>query len=133
MQAKRLRPGRKGKGKDTKGADTGNKYRMREQKEVNADQDVEIQALSAEPSEIVSGTAQHGEKEAERRKGKGKVRKTLQLSRPYKIRRDMGKMNVNAEFLREKGLGLFHLGALGRLMRCVFSVYFILSRLPAIY
>jgi hypothetical protein len=25
--------------------------------------------------------------------------------------------------LRENGLGLFHLGALGRLMRCVSSVY----------
>jgi hypothetical protein len=41
-------------------------------------------------------------------------------TRPYKIQREFERLGIGADYLRENGLGLFHLGALGRLMRCVF-------------
>ena len=40
-------------------------------------------------------------------------------TRPYKIQREFERLGIRADYLRENGLGLFHLGALGRLMRCV--------------
>ena len=44
-------------------------------------------------------------------------------TRPYKIQLELERLGIVADYLRENGLGLFHLGALGRLMRCVSSVY----------
>ena len=44
-------------------------------------------------------------------------------TRPYKIQRELERLGIGPDYLRENGLGLFHLGALGRLMRCVLSVY----------
>jgi hypothetical protein len=41
-------------------------------------------------------------------------------TRPYKIQHDFERFKIGAEYLHENGLGMFHLGALGRLMRCVF-------------
>jgi hypothetical protein len=41
-------------------------------------------------------------------------------TRPYKIQREFQRLEIGADYLRENGLGLFHLGALGRFMRCVF-------------
>ena len=35
-------------------------------------------------------------------------------TRPYKIRREFDWFKIGAEYLRENGLGLFHLGVLGR-------------------
>jgi hypothetical protein len=43
-------------------------------------------------------------------------------TRPYKMQREFERLGIGADYLRENGLGLFHLGALGRLMRCVSSV-----------
>jgi hypothetical protein len=43
-------------------------------------------------------------------------------TRPYKIQREFERLGIGTDYLRENGLGLFHLGALGRLMRCVSSV-----------
>ena len=43
-------------------------------------------------------------------------------TRPYKIQRDFERLGIGADYLRENGLGLFHLGVVGRLMRCVSSV-----------
>jgi hypothetical protein len=40
-------------------------------------------------------------------------------TRPYKIQHEFERVGIGADFLRENGLGLFHLGALGRLMGCV--------------
>ena len=41
-------------------------------------------------------------------------------TRPYKIQSEFEQLGIGADYMRENGLGLFHLGALGRLMRCVF-------------
>lgn len=43
------------------------------------------------------------------------------MTRPYKVQRTLDELGVNAEYMRENGLGLFRLGALWRLMRCVSS------------
>ena len=43
-------------------------------------------------------------------------------TRPYKIQHEFERLRIGADYLRTNGLGLFHLGALGRLMRCVASV-----------
>ena len=43
-------------------------------------------------------------------------------TRPYKIQREFDRLEIGADYLRENDLGLFHFGALGRLMRCVSSV-----------
>lgn len=40
-------------------------------------------------------------------------------TRPYKIQGEFERLGIDTDYLRENGLGLFHLGALGRLMRCV--------------
>ena len=40
-------------------------------------------------------------------------------TRPYKIQRDFERLKIGTDYLRENGLGLFHLSALGRLMGCV--------------
>lgn len=40
-------------------------------------------------------------------------------TRQYKIQREFERLGIDADYLRASGLGLFHLGALGRLMRCV--------------
>jgi hypothetical protein len=40
-------------------------------------------------------------------------------TRPYKIQHEFERLGIGADYLRTNGLGLFHLGALGRLMRCV--------------
>jgi hypothetical protein len=44
-------------------------------------------------------------------------------TRPYKIQRELERVGIGVDYLRGNGLGLFHLGALGRLMGCVPSVY----------
>lgn len=41
-------------------------------------------------------------------------------TRPYKIQREFERVGISVDYLRENDLDLFHLGALGRLMRCVF-------------
>jgi hypothetical protein len=41
--------------------------------------------------------------------------------RPYKIQRELEHLMIDAEYLRANCIDLFHLGALGRLMRCVLS------------
>jgi len=49
-------------------------------------------------------------------------------TRPYKMQRELERLGIGAEYLRANGLGLFHLGALGRLMRCVLcpsAIYFV--------
>jgi len=38
-------------------------------------------------------------------------------TRPYKIQREFERLGIGVDYWRENGLGLFHLGALGRLMR----------------
>src|SRR5712671_480537 len=43
-------------------------------------------------------------------------------TRPYKIQRELERLGIDAEYLRANGMDLFHLGALGRLMRCVLSL-----------
>jgi hypothetical protein len=40
-------------------------------------------------------------------------------TRPYKVQRKLDELGIGAEYMRENGLGLFRLGALWRLMRCV--------------
>ena len=40
-------------------------------------------------------------------------------TRPYKMQHEFERLGIGADYLRTNGLGLFHLGALGRLMRCV--------------
>ena len=40
-------------------------------------------------------------------------------TRPYKIQRELERLGIGADYLHENGMGLFHLSALGRLMRCV--------------
>jgi len=47
--------------------------------------------------------------------------------RPYKIQSELECLGINAEYLRANGMDLFHLGALGRLMRCVLSLHLSLS------
>jgi len=42
-------------------------------------------------------------------------------TRPYKIQRELERLGIGADYLRGNGMGLFHLSALGRLMRCVLS------------
>jgi hypothetical protein len=42
-------------------------------------------------------------------------------TRPYRIRRELERLGIGADYLRANGLWLFHLGALGRLTRCVLS------------
>ena len=42
-------------------------------------------------------------------------------TRPEKIQRELERLGIDAEYLRANGMDLFHLGALGRLMRCVLS------------
>jgi hypothetical protein len=44
-------------------------------------------------------------------------------TRPYKIQRELERLGIGADYLRENDLGLFHFGALGRLMRCVSSEF----------
>ena len=41
-------------------------------------------------------------------------------TRPYKIQREFERVGIGVDYLRENDLDLFHFGALGRLMRCVF-------------
>jgi hypothetical protein len=41
-------------------------------------------------------------------------------TRPYKVQRELDELGIDAEYTRENDLGLFRLGALWRLMRCVF-------------
>ncbi|KAI0246289.1 hypothetical protein BJV78DRAFT_1356255 [Lactifluus subvellereus] len=48
---------------------------------------------------------------------KQKQQHTPGETRPYKIQRELEQLGIGADYLRENGLGLFHLGALGRLMR----------------
>ena len=43
-------------------------------------------------------------------------------TRPYKIQRELERLGIGADYLRGNGMGLFHLSALGRLMRCVLSI-----------
>jgi hypothetical protein len=43
-------------------------------------------------------------------------------TRPYKIQRELERLGIDAEYLRANCMDLFHLGALGRLMRCVLSL-----------
>ena len=43
-------------------------------------------------------------------------------TRPYRIQLEFERLRIGPDYLRTNGLGLFHLGALGRLMRCVASV-----------
>jgi hypothetical protein len=40
-------------------------------------------------------------------------------TRPYKVQHKLDELGIGAEYMRESGLGLFRLGALWRLMRCV--------------
>jgi hypothetical protein len=40
-------------------------------------------------------------------------------TRPYKIQHELKELEIDAGYLQENGLGLFHLGVLGRLMQCV--------------
>ena len=40
-------------------------------------------------------------------------------TRPYKIQSEFERLGIGADYLRDNGLELFHLSALGRLMRCV--------------
>jgi len=40
-------------------------------------------------------------------------------TRPYKIQRELERLGIGADYLRGNDMGLFHLSALGRLMRCV--------------
>jgi hypothetical protein len=42
-------------------------------------------------------------------------------TRPYKIQRELERLGIGADYLHENGMGLFHLSALGCLMRCVLS------------
>ena len=51
--------------------------------------------------------------------GGQKQQNTPGETRPYKIQRELEELGIDVEYLRENGLDLFHLGALGRLMRCV--------------
>jgi hypothetical protein len=44
-------------------------------------------------------------------------------TRPYRIQRELERLGIGADYLRANGMGLFHLGALGRLMRCVLPVF----------
>ena len=44
-------------------------------------------------------------------------------TRPYKIRSEFERLGTGADYLRDNGLELFHLSALGRLMRCVSLVW----------
>lgn len=44
-------------------------------------------------------------------------------TRPYKIQSEFGRLGIDVDYLHDNGLELFHLGALGRLMRCVSSVW----------
>ena len=46
-------------------------------------------------------------------------------TRPYRIQSEFERLGIGADYLRENGLGLFHLGALGRLMQCVLSVWIV--------
>ncbi|KAH9164659.1 hypothetical protein EDB89DRAFT_2077804 [Lactarius sanguifluus] len=39
------------------------------------------------------------------------------ITRPYKVQRELDELGIDAEYMRENGLGLFRLGALWRLMR----------------
>ena len=48
-------------------------------------------------------------------------------TRPYKIQRKFELLGIGADYMRENGSGLFHLGVLGRLMRCVSSVCIVAS------
>ena len=40
-------------------------------------------------------------------------------TRPYRVQRKLDELGIDAEYMRANGLGLFRLGALWRLMRCV--------------
>jgi hypothetical protein len=44
-------------------------------------------------------------------------------TRLYKIQSELECLETDADYLRANGMDLFHLGALGRLMRCVFSIH----------
>jgi hypothetical protein len=44
-------------------------------------------------------------------------------TRLYKTQSELDCLGIDAEYLRENGMDLFHLGALGRLMRCVLSLH----------
>jgi hypothetical protein len=44
-------------------------------------------------------------------------------TRPYKIQSELECLGIDAEYLRANGMDLFHLGALGSLMRCVLSLH----------
>ena len=50
---------------------------------------------------------------------KRKKRQLRGFTRPYKVQRKLDELGINAEYMRESGLGLFRLGALWRLMRYV--------------
>jgi hypothetical protein len=40
-------------------------------------------------------------------------------TRPYRVQRDLERLGIGADYLCANGMDMFHLGALGRLMRCV--------------
>jgi hypothetical protein len=43
-------------------------------------------------------------------------------TRPYKIQRELERLGIGVDYLRANNMDLFHLSALGRLMRYVFSL-----------
>jgi hypothetical protein len=43
-------------------------------------------------------------------------------TRPYKIQFELERLETNADYLCANDMDLFHLGSLGRLMRCVLSL-----------
>ena len=78
------------------------------------------------PGRKVSATSKYRRPKLRRDGHAGEDSNTKQPERghtlPYKLQREFEELEIGADYLRENGLGLFHLGALGRLMRCVSSV-----------
>ncbi|KAI0029417.1 hypothetical protein K488DRAFT_72978 [Vararia minispora EC-137] len=94
--AARLKPGRKPKGEPA-AAESGRSTPL------------EVQSEGAGPSSV--RTASDSEDGTRKRPNKGG------LTRPYKFRRTLDVLGVDAAFLRAQGLGLFNHAALGRLLR----------------
>jgi hypothetical protein len=76
-----------------------------------------------DPARIKSGRKASATSKYKRPRGDTDERPARGDTRPHKIQSELGCLGIDAEYLRANGMGLFHLGALGCLMRCILSLH----------
>jgi len=73
------------------------------------------------PARLKPGRKANATSKCRRPRGDTDERPARGDTRPYKIQSELECLGIDAEYLRANDMDLFHLGALGRLMRCVLS------------